>query len=807
MEFQLRLLKEAASRGNSEAQCALGLAFLLGDDGAPHDPSAAASLFRLAAEQGDARAMCNLGAMYAQGLGVSRDLDEAREWYQKSSDQDCPDGMYNLAVCFSQGLGCCSKDMTKALRLCEKAAAMGQEKAMAMLPSLQASCCIGGAGETSRNAAVPAAGVSVSKAASAAKPASGKSALASPAGSPNKDAQAEERHCTVLPSRDVSVEDGPHTVVDPPVGRDDEDEFSWPKPGAGQDKCRKLYVLHKFASTEEVAAILHIAQTSLDFDRTLDSVDGRPSFERYVIELGQYVHDGLEPLLRPIVEERLLPYVRCRYGAPNAVVCSALMRRYLPQERRIHPTHLDGHAFCTAVLCLNSGFRGGYYVESDPRNRSHIDMTPGDLAVHQWDLPHGVHVRHGERYSLVFWVKDCVFSCVANETPWYDAAAAAGDADAMAALGQKLAKGMNSEGVGSDPVRAVEFLKRAADIGQTTAQTNLGVMYFDGRGVKANDAEAFRWWRRAAEAGDSAARRMLVTALVDPSSPQHSPLKERVNEAIRWMLLAAEESEDVEAMFWLSQQFGKSHDLADAPVNARRRAWQWLLKAADLGHPEAQCQVGAAYLTGDACDIDEDRRLVVAASYFRRAAFNGSAAGECNLGAMYAQGLGGLSQDLSEALRWYRASAEKGNRDGQYNLAIMYFEGLGGIARDSAQGRRWCEQAVANGHNKAGELLASYLDADCDQSPICEKDVEAIFEKKAVELANDPERLLVETAEEIMTKEAEEQRPREKGGKGSSLSAVVAETRQFLVGLRSQDNAAAVAFVDELLQKLNALDV
>ena len=38
------------------------------------------------------------------------------------------------------------------------------------------------------------------------------------------------------------------------------------------------------------------------------------------------------------------------------------------------------------------------------------------------------------------------------------------------------------------------------------AQFNLGVMYAEGHGVSLDDAEAVRWFRRAAEQGDPEAR-------------------------------------------------------------------------------------------------------------------------------------------------------------------------------------------------------------------------------------------------------------------------------------------------------------
>jgi len=47
----------------------------------------AVRLFLKAAEQGNAAAKYNLGAMYEEGLGASKDLKEAEKWYGLAAKQ------------------------------------------------------------------------------------------------------------------------------------------------------------------------------------------------------------------------------------------------------------------------------------------------------------------------------------------------------------------------------------------------------------------------------------------------------------------------------------------------------------------------------------------------------------------------------------------------------------------------------------------------------------------------------------------------------------------------------------------------
>lgn len=48
-------------------------------------------------------AMNNLGAMYAEGLGIDRDGQEAVIWYKKSAKKDNLDAMFRLGIMYEEG--------------------------------------------------------------------------------------------------------------------------------------------------------------------------------------------------------------------------------------------------------------------------------------------------------------------------------------------------------------------------------------------------------------------------------------------------------------------------------------------------------------------------------------------------------------------------------------------------------------------------------------------------------------------------------------------------------------------------------
>jgi TPR repeat protein len=69
-----------------------------------------------------------------------------------------------------------------------------------------------------------------------------------------------------------------------------------------------------------------------------------------------------------------------------------------------------------------------------------------------------------------------------------------------------------------------------------------------------------------------------------------------------------------------------------------------------------------------------------AAEWYRRAAEQGHADAQFNLGFLYVNGQG-IPQNYAESSEWYRRAAEQGYADAQYNLGAMYAKGQG-VSRD-----------------------------------------------------------------------------------------------------------------------------
>ncbi len=77
---------------------------------------------------------------------------------------------------------------------------------------------------------------------------------------------------------------------------------------------------------------------------------------------------------------------------------------------------------------------------------------------------------------------------------------------------------------------------------------------------------------------------------------------------------------------------------------------------------------------------------------------------------MYRKGQG-VPQDDAEAVRWYRRAAEQGYARAQFNLGFMYSEGQG-VLRDYVQAHKWISLAAAQGdesYRKTTDILAGRM--------------------------------------------------------------------------------------------------
>ena len=82
-----------------------------------------------------------------------------------------------------------------------------------------------------------------------------------------------------------------------------------------------------------------------------------------------------------------------------------------------------------------------------------------------------------------------------------------------------------------------------------------------------------------------------------------------------------------------------------------------------------------------------------AVKWYRKAAEQGNAPAQVNLGVRYNEGQG-VPQDYAESVKWYRLAAEQGIADAQFNLGLMYGKGEG-VPQDYVEAHRWFNLAAS----------------------------------------------------------------------------------------------------------------
>jgi localization factor PodJL len=98
-------LRKDANLGYAPAQFYLAKLYETGDAGLPKDVAAARLWTQRAADNGERKAMHNLGLYFFEGTGGPKNLVAAAQWFRKAADLGLVDSQYNLARLYEGGFG------------------------------------------------------------------------------------------------------------------------------------------------------------------------------------------------------------------------------------------------------------------------------------------------------------------------------------------------------------------------------------------------------------------------------------------------------------------------------------------------------------------------------------------------------------------------------------------------------------------------------------------------------------------------------------------------------------------------------
>ncbi|OMO80086.1 hypothetical protein COLO4_24251 [Corchorus olitorius] len=116
-------------------------------------------------------------------------------------------------------------------------------------------------------------------------------------------------------------------------------------------------------------------------------------------------------------------------------------------------------------------------------------------------------------------------------------------------------------------------------------------------------------------------------------------------------------------------------------------------KAAALGDPAGQCNLGISYLNAQPQNHKE------AVKWLHEASVGGHVRAQYQLALCLHHGLG-LDRNLQEAARWYLKAAEGGYVRAMYNVSLCYTFGEG-LSHSLRHAKKWMKKAADRGHSKA----------------------------------------------------------------------------------------------------------
>lgn len=206
----------------------------------------------------------------------------------------------------------------------------------------------------------------------------------------------------------------------------------------------------------------------------------------------------------------------------------------------------------------------------------------------------------------------------------------------------------------------IELKARKGDI---NAQYKLGLKYYKGQGVPKNNGKAMKWFKKAAEQGHADAQYNLgVMYDYDVEIP------------------GEEEAYNAQKKYADQENLSNAEDVLISTQNLihnfnqfQFEASKWYKKAALQGHAEAQHELGMRYAMGEG-GLKED--YVEAAKWWKKAAEKGHSRAQYELGMRYHDGEG-VSQSYAKAVKWWEKAAAQGDPSAQYQLGFMHYEGKG----------------------------------------------------------------------------------------------------------------------------------
>lgn len=253
-------------------------------------------------------------------------------------------------------------------------------------------------------------------------------------------------------------------------------------------------------------------------------------------------------------------------------------------------------------------------------------------------------------------------------------------------------------------IEAFKWMGKSAELGDALAADELSNFYFRGWGATETNLASYRYWRSmAAFLGATDAQFFMGQAYrTGDGVPKDIPY------SLMWYRKAAAKNHP-EALYDLALHY------LEAKTNraSLELANEFMIRAAQMGHREAQFQCAMSYFRGDV-RLD----FTAGKDWLSKAAENGWSRAEFCLFQLYFEGLPpgkdcpAYPKDKIEAIKWLRRAAEHDDLRAQSILAVMLIRGLD-VEQNKAEAEKLLRNAAGHGlANAQNDLGFAILNGD-----------------------------------------------------------------------------------------------
>jgi len=218
---------------------------------------------------------------------------------------------------------------------------------------------------------------------------------------------------------------------------------------------------------------------------------------------------------------------------------------------------------------------------------------------------------------------------------------------------------------------ARQIFAALAEKGDARAEFAMGLLYDHGEGVTPDDAEALKWYRRAARNGNADAV-FKYREVAEAGDIQAQA--------------------DIGALYLIGKGVPKDYE----------KAQEWLQKAATESHPDACYNLAYIYDAG----LLGNRNVANAILWYERAAAYGHVKAKFNLALLYRAGKG-VARNEAMAVTLLEDAAGQGIAEAAFAVAVLR-EKIAGLDADPEAIRGWYEQAALAGNIAAQNNLAFF---------------------------------------------------------------------------------------------------